>query len=74
MSVEIAGFEDVNNVIFKIINLMGQTIYQELLINKSHTELNLSRKLNESVKSLFLESGNAKVLKKCRELVLNKNQ
>ncbi|NDP20549.1 MAG: T9SS type A sorting domain-containing protein [Paludibacter sp.] len=68
LSVEIAGFEDMDNVVIKITNLLGQTIYQEMLPNKTHLELNLPGKLNESVYFISVESGDTKVVKK---LVVN---
>ena len=68
LSVDIVGFEDMNNVLVKIANLAGQTIYQEQLTNKSHIELYLSEKLNESVYFISIESGDKKVIKK---LVVN---
>ena len=68
LSIDIVGFENMNNVLVKIANLAGQTIYQEQLTNKSHIELNLSEKLNESVYFISIESGDKKVIKK---LVVN---
>ncbi|NDP20548.1 MAG: carbohydrate-binding protein [Paludibacter sp.] len=68
LSVDIIGFEELNNVQVKITNLMGQTIYHELLTNKSRMELNLKGKLNDSVYFISVESGDTKVVKK---LVVN---
>ena len=61
---DIVGFEDMNNIQVRITNLTGQTIYQEQLTNKSHAELNLSKKLNESVYFISVESGDTKVVEK----------
>jgi hypothetical protein len=56
------GFDE--EISIKISNLLGQTIYQEQLTNKTHAELNFSGKLNESVYFISVESEQSKVTRK----------
>ena len=64
LSIDLTGFETMNNVQLKITNLLGQIIHQEKLTNKSHAELNLSGQLKESVYFISVESGETKLVKK----------
>ncbi|MGL5112560.1 MAG: Ig-like domain-containing protein, partial [Flavobacterium sp.] len=64
LSIDLTGFETMNNVHLKITNLLGQIIHQEKLTNKSHTELNLSGQLNESAYFISVESGSSRIVKK----------
>lgn len=64
LSMNIDGFEASNEVQLKITNLLGQVIYKEILTDKTHKELNLSERLNESVYFISIEAGKNKVVKK----------
>ena len=64
LSVQLVGFEDVRNAQIKIINLGGQTIFQEKVKSKNITELNLSKQLTDSVYLISVESGETKLMKK----------
>ncbi len=64
LSLDITGFESMNDVKIKVTNLLGQVIHQELLSDKTHKELNLSGKLNESVYFISVESGETKLVKR----------
>lgn len=56
------GFND--EISIKVTNLLGLTIYQEKLKNKTHAELNLSGKLNDAVYFVSVESGQSKITRK----------
>ena len=64
LSVELKDFESQNEVKIKIINDIGQTIYQASATNPTKVELNPSQKLNESVYFISVESGGSKTVKK----------
>ncbi len=64
LSVQLTGFEDLTNVQFKVINLLGQTIYQTLISNAAQIDLDLTGKLNESIYLVSIESGKTQVIKK----------
>ena len=64
LSVQITGYENISNVQFKILNLLGQTIYQTLISNSSQIEVDLSGKLNESIYLVSIGSGNNQLIKK----------
>ena len=64
LSIDLTGFETMNNVHLKITNLLGQIIHQEKLTDKSHIELNLSGQLTESVYFISVEAGENKLVKK----------
>ena len=48
----------------KIINAVGQTVYETLLPDTTHAEINLSGKLSESVYFVSVESGQTKIITK----------
>lgn len=64
LALELTGFETQNEIKIKIINLIGQTIYQTSITNSTSVALNLSGKLNESIYFVSIESGNTQVVKK----------
>ena len=64
LSLELIGFDTQNEVKIKIVNLIGQTIYETLITNESRASLNLSGKLNESIYFVSIESGNTQIVKK----------
>lgn len=64
LSVELIGFDTQNGVKIKILNLLGQTIYQTLISNSPRANLNLSENLNESIYFVSIESGNTQIVKK----------
>jgi hypothetical protein len=61
-SVDVTGFEKMNNVWVKIINLKGQAVYQTCLNNPTHLEIDASGKLKKSVYVLSVESGQTKAV------------
>jgi hypothetical protein len=64
LSVRLVGFEEERYVQIKIINLMGQTIYQEKVTSKTIIELNLSEQLTKAVYIISVEAGEIKLTKK----------
>jgi len=64
LEVNLNGFENAETVQLKITNLLGQLIHQEVLTDKSHNELNLSKQLTESVYFISVESNDVKIVKK----------
>ncbi len=69
LSIDMVGFENSAKVEFKIINTMGQTIYQKSYSNTSHIELNTSTILQKSVYIVSAESGQYKST--CKLLINN---
>jgi hypothetical protein len=68
LSIDMAGFENSNNVQVKILNLLGQTVFHENLNNPSHFEINTLNLLSKSVYTVSVESGSTKIVNK---LILN---
>ena len=64
LTLELTGFETQNEVKIKVINLIGQTIYQTSITNSTRANLDLSGKLNESIYFVSIESGNTQIVKK----------
>ncbi len=64
LSIDLIGFESMNDAKVKIINLLGQTIYQTSISNSSHAELNLTNKLTDSIYLVSIEAGNTHIIKK----------
>lgn len=64
LSVELTGFDTQNEVKIKIINLIGQTIYQTSTTNTTKVALNPSEKLTESIYFVSIESGYTQIVKK----------
>ena len=62
--VEIKGFESKGNLQLKICDLLGQTIYQQLLTTNTRAEINLPIKLDQSVYFISVESDNIKAVSK----------
>ncbi len=67
LSIDMLGFENTGKVEVKIINLMGQTVYQISSTNTSHIELNTSGILQKSVYLVSVESGQVKAT--CKLLI-----
>ncbi len=61
--IDLGGFHS-DNVLVKIINLSGQTVYQTKLSNTSHVELDLSGILKKSIYLISFESDYSKVVNK----------
>ncbi|MHC1705711.1 MAG: Ig-like domain-containing protein [Tenuifilaceae bacterium] len=61
-SIDIIGFEKMNNVQVKIINLKGQTVYQKFLNNPTHLKIDTTGILEKSVYIISIESGQSKVV------------
>ncbi len=63
-SIDIIGFEDINDVQVKISNIMGQTVYQKKMNNPTRFDVNTSGIMEKSVYIVSVESGQIKVFKK----------
>lgn len=61
-SVDISGFEKMNDVQVKILNLNGQTVYQKCVNNPAHLEIDATGILKKSVYFVSVESGQAKAV------------
>jgi hypothetical protein len=55
LSINLSGFENQSNIVLKITNVMGQTIYQQN-INSSNEELNVPINLKEAIYVVSIES------------------
>lgn len=64
LSIDLQGFENEKNVKVKIINAVGQTVYETILPDTTHAEINLSGKLSESVYFVSVEAGQTKIITK----------
>ncbi len=64
LSIVMTGYENSNHVEVKIINLMGQTVYQKNLNNQLYLNINTNGMLRESVYFVSVESGQSKVTRK----------
>lgn len=64
LSIDLKGFENDINIKVKIVNGVGQTIYETALTDTTHSELNLSGKLTESIYFVSVESGKNKIVNK----------
>ncbi len=64
LSLDIIGFNASNEVQLKITNVLGQLIHQEILIDTTHKELNLSGCPNEAIYFISIEAGENKLVKK----------
>jgi hypothetical protein len=64
ISIDLQGFENDKNIKVKIINAVGQTVYETVLTDTTHAELNLSGKLTESIYFVSVESGQTKIVNK----------
>lgn len=64
LTVDLISFENQNEVKIKIINLIGQTIYQTSTNNSNSVDINPTEKLNESIYFVSIESGNTQIVKK----------
>lgn len=62
--IDLVGFENANNVQVKIINLMGQIVYQKSDINHTQLEINTLNLLSKSIYTVSVESGFTKITKK----------
>jgi hypothetical protein len=64
LSIELAGFKNHNEVKIKIINSIGQTIYETTASNPTLVTLNPTQKLNASIYFVSIEAGNTQIVKK----------
>ncbi|MGL5111955.1 MAG: DUF5010 domain-containing protein, partial [Flavobacterium sp.] len=64
LKIDLAGFENSNDITVTVMNLTGQTIYQTQTTNLKHIELNLSKNLNESIYFVSIASGGTQIIKK----------
>jgi len=64
LSIDIIGFEKMNDVQVKIINIRGQTVFQKKMNNPTHLDVNTSGIMEKSVYIVSVESGQIKVFKK----------
>lgn len=63
LSLDLKGFE-MNSIKVKIFNLIGQTIFEKILTDSAHNEMEFSGKLNDSVYFVSIESGTTQIIKK----------
>ena len=64
LAVNLTGFEQSGNVQIKIINLMGQTVFEKNINNPSQLEINTSNLVRSSIYIISVEGNNAKAFKK----------
>jgi Secretion system C-terminal sorting domain/Right handed beta helix region len=64
LSIETIGLEDSSKVKIKIATLLGQTIYEQLLLNKKNIEIDFSGKLPKSTYLLAIETDKNTTIKK----------
>lgn len=64
VSIDLNGFENDKKIAVKIVNQLGQLVYQKVLSGASHAELNLSGKLTGSIYFVSVESGKTKIVNK----------
>lgn len=64
ISLDLAGFEGQNMVKIKIINGLGQTIYETSTANPTVVTLNPTQKLNEAIYFVSIEAGDTQIIKK----------
>ena len=64
LSIDMDGFENFSNIHVKITNLMGQIVFQKILYNATHFEINTLNLRSKSVYTVSVESGTTKVINK----------
>jgi hypothetical protein len=64
LSLELTGFESQNEIKIKIINSIGQTIYETSATNPTKVSLHPTQKLNESIYFVSIEAGDTQIVKK----------
>jgi len=64
LSVDFTGFENSDSVLVKIINLMGQTVYQKFVNNPTHLDISTAGMFVKSTYIIVVESGQTKIVKK----------
>jgi len=64
LSIDVAGFRDMSNVQVKIVNFLGQTVYQKATDNKAHIEIDTSGILKESIYFVSVEGEQSTVTQK----------
>lgn len=68
LTIDMVGFENSNNVQVKIMNLVGQIVFQKNTKSITHLEIDTLNLLSKSVYTVTVESGSTKVSNK---LILN---
>ncbi len=64
LSIDMAGFQNIRNVQVKIVNLLGQTVYQKSLYNTTHLEIDTSGILKKSIYFVSVEGRQTIVTRK----------
>jgi hypothetical protein len=64
LSIEIIGLDEFSNAKIKIINLLGQTLFEQPLFDTKKIDLNLSGRLNKSTYFIAIESDKTQMIKK----------
>jgi Domain of unknown function (DUF5010)/DUF5010 C-terminal domain/Bacterial Ig-like domain (group 2)/Carbohydrate binding module (family 35)/Secretion system C-terminal sorting domain len=64
LSVALTGFDTQNEVKIKVLNLVGQVVYQTSVTNTDRADINLSGQLKDAIYFVSIESGNTQIVKK----------
>ncbi len=64
LSIDMVGFQDMRNVQVRIVNLLGQSVYQKSIDNTAHLEINTSGILNKSIYFVSVEGGQSQFTRK----------
>jgi len=64
LSVALTGFDSQNEVKIKVLNLIGQVVYQTSISHSTRADMNLSGKLHDAIYFVSIESGNTQIVKK----------
>jgi len=64
LSIELIGFQDLKNVQVKIVNLLGQTVYQKKADSATTIEINTLGIFKDSIYFVAVEDGHSKITKK----------
>ena len=64
LSVALTGFDRQNKVKIKVLNLIGQVVYQTSISHSARADINLSGKLHDAIYFVSIESGNTQIVKK----------
>jgi hypothetical protein len=68
LSIDMIGYKNMRDVQLKIINMMGQTVYQKNINNPTHLEINTTGILEKSIYFISVKSGDKIAV---RKLVVN---
>ena len=64
LSIDLVGFQTSRNVQVKIVNLLGQTVFQKRVDYTNRLEINTSEMLKESIYFVTVEAGESKITQK----------